>query len=199
MSYDKRRAGHGLRKADAKKKFGRRAELGAQGEEYAWSFYESAGLMDVYSAYSSLSIPSPSGRKRYSGDVDMVFVNGDRMVLVDIKVGRRNQWYWTIPFTDKPMVGMSPLVFDGKWGLSANMSLAVDRYRVAFPECKVSAITVYVPFKGYSPASVTWLVYPGGIRSMLLGSSVAFLKRRLGTPAEVPLKVRDRLRSLMRR
>lgn len=181
------RAGAGLNTAEAQHKFGGAAEVGASGERYFAQVLKREGLDGVFDIFYSLSLPRGGsfGNKRYDSDVDVVLVNGNRIVLLDVKRWKGAKFYWSLG--GMPFEGLVPLSQGGKTKLSANMAAAVRRYKEALPGVSVSAMVVFVPtHRGVAPASVRFLKWPGGIRSFQVPAAVRELKTRLGVQRQVP-------------
>lgn len=191
-------AGASLRSSDAVGKFGHKATIGAQGETYFAQAIAAAGLDRLYATYYSLSLPvTTTSRQHQKSDVDAAVVNGNTIVLIDVKRWKGGTVLWSV--SGLPFSGLSPLVMDNGWKLSANMAAAVRRFKEALPGAKVSAMVVFVPTqRGSTPTSVRWLKWPGDIRSYLLADASKELTARLGSPAEPALRVQSLMNSLRR-
>ncbi|MGH8953679.1 MAG: nuclease-related domain-containing protein [Microbacterium sp.] len=182
-------------------KYGARGRVGAQGESYFAQGLKRAGLTK-FEVFYSLNIPDVPGKKRMRGDIDCVIANGNKIVLVDVKRWA-GTWFWTIPGTDKPMNGFLPYSKDGDWGLSKNMSTALDRIRLRLPEADISAMVVFVPTKNHDresvPRNVDGLIWPGMIRSYISGHAFGELNVRLGNDVvDVPQSTLHLLTQLKR-
>lgn len=174
-------AGSGLGSSSARSRFGDQAEVGASGERYFETLLERAGLTQLYDVHFSLGIPQGRDQKatRYNSDVDAVLVNGNKIVLVDVKRWKGNAIYWSV--AGLPFRGLAPLSHDKGWKLSANMAAALRRYKEALPGANITAMVVFVPTqRGHLPTSVRWLKWPGEIRSYLSDSGMKEISRRLG-------------------
>lgn len=197
---DYRRAGAGLNTSQARQRFGGKAHVGAAGERKFAELMRGAGLDAKYSIFYSLNLPSagPGGGRQYQSDVDVALINGNRIVLVDVKNWKPNVVYWSLGSI--PMCNLSPLLRDGRMKHSANMAAAVSRYRQAFPHAKVSAMVVFIPSaKGEMPISVRWLKWPGGIRSYSLTAAFKEIEARLGsTPLPPDMRLIGGVRALER-
>ena len=180
------RAGSGLSTNQARSRFGGQADVGAAGERYFGQIVKREALDQVYDVFYSLSIPkSRHSSKALASDVDAALLNGNRLVLVDVKRWKGNGVYWSM--SGLPFMGFSPLMHGGKWKMSANMAAAVRCYREALPGVQISAMVVFVPTqRGNVPASVRWLKWPGGIGSFLLPAAVRELRTRLGSERKPP-------------
>jgi len=156
-------------------------KIGDQGEALFRLILRRFG-MDRYFIRKSLGIPSMADQRDYSGDVDFAITNGNILLLIDVKKWARGFHYWSV--AGFPFKNLTPILKDGDWRLSANMALALDRYSAALPDVHVSAMVVFVP-TSYTdpravPASVSRLVWPGGIRSYISGRAMGEIEARLG-------------------
>ncbi len=188
QSNDTSRAGAAVGAATGK--FGDAAKVGAAGERYFAEMLRREAIDSIADVFYGLSIPRGRSKAYQStgarqADVDVALVNGNTLVLVDVKRWKGNSVYWTLgglPFRD-----FMPLMHRGEWKLSANMATAVRKYREEFPGVNVSAMVVFVPTqKGNAPASVSLFKWPGGIRSYLMPAGMKELRRRLGDQRKVP-------------
>lgn len=195
-------AGKSLGEAETRRKFGAQAEAGASGERYFRSALERAGLGTKYEVYYSLKIPNDPTRAdatKYSSDVDVALASGDRLVLVDVKRWAAGKFYWSC--FGKPFKGVTPMRHNGEWRLSANMAMAVSRYRKCLPGVRVEGIVVFVPtgLRGERlPAGVGLLRWPGGIRSYVLGPGLDKIKRTLGPSLPVDPRIKGVLGRMVR-
>ena len=175
-------AGSGLGSASARNKFGANAQVGAQGERQFGEMLKRNGFDGKYTVWYSLALPSDPtnrGAKDYGTDVDVAISNGDKIILVDVKRWSAKYTYWSI--FGKPFQNLTPKMEKGKWALSKNMEMALDRFRKNLPGISVEAIVVFVPTtkNGGSP-SVGFLRWPGGIRSYAAGDGLSKIGRFLG-------------------
>lgn len=198
MAREHGRPGSGLESAGH---FGGNEKIGAAGERYFAESLRKSGALHRYEAWYSLRIPSPSGKRRFRGDpdVDMAIASGNKIVLVDVKKWASGHHYWSL-FGNYPFRGLTPMRKEsGDWSMSANMKLAVERYRQALPGVTVSGLVVFVPTSktGKLPASVAFLMWPGGIRSYLTSDAIYEITRRLGpTGMSIKPEIRTLLGSL---
>ena len=137
------RAGAGLGSNQAQTKFGKQGEIGASGERHFAQMLQRAALDEVYDIFYSLSIPRGRDFKATAmkSDVDVVLLNGNQLVLVDVKRWKGTGIFWSmsgLPFRD-----LSPLTLGGKWKMSANMAAAMRRYKEALPGVHVTAMVVF--------------------------------------------------------
>lgn len=193
-------AGASFNDASLHKKFGANAAIGAMGEKYYGGALDRGGISSKYEVHSSLNIPDARGSKSsYSSDVDFAVANGGSLILVDVKRFASGYHYWS--FMGFPFKGLTPMMKNDKWRLSANMAAAVDRYQQALPGIHVEAMVVFVPTNktGAMPSSVGLLVWPGRIRSYLAGDSIYKLHKLLGTPEAVSPLTRSLLARMTRR
>ncbi|MDQ4214048.1 nuclease-related domain-containing protein [Microbacterium capsulatum] len=170
--------------------FGAQGRVGQLGERYFSRGIKKSGL-DKFQVFYSLSIPDVPNRPHLGGDIDCVLVNGNRVVLIDVKrwAGSR---FWSFPLLGevRPMKGLGWYRPNGDWKLSRNMEAAMERIRFKLPGADVSAIVVFVPTQDGDlnsvPGSVDLLIWPGAIRSFISGHAFAELYDRLGREVVEP-------------
>ncbi|AQX81553.1 hypothetical protein BWO91_17690 [Plantibacter flavus] len=179
--------------------FGQNGHTGAQGEKFFLDGLKRSGIADFADVRHGVRIPSsPADGQPIQTDVDFTISNGDRLVLVDVKRWSTGAAYWSIPWLNLPMKNRRPLLKEHsrsvrsigelvtayrsrQWALSRNMEWALTRYRDALPSVHVSAMVVFVPTsKGGMPESVSWLLWPGLIRSYRADQSYGEIQHRLG-------------------
>ena len=173
----------------------KRAVIGDRGEDYFGKALVNSGL-DKFSVYRSLGIPAKGNQTRLRGDVDCVVANSDRVVLIDVKRWA-GDYLWTLPFTNRPMRGLGPLMMQKtkggplEWKLSGNMAAAQDRYSAALPHAHVTSMVAFAPTndrdRNSGPKNVQFLVWDGGIKSFTIGEALTELKLRLGPEVVQPL------------
>ena len=186
-------SGHDGRSTGAR--FGKRGTVGDRGEDYFGKALVNSGL-DRFAVYRSLGIPAKADQTRLRGDVDCVIANGDRVVLIDVKRWT-GDYLWTLPFTNRPMRGLGPLLMQKtksgplEWSLSKNMAAAQDRYSAALPQVLVTSMVAFAPTndrdRDSGPKNVQFLLWEGGIKSYTIGEAVTELKLRLGPEVIEPL------------
>jgi len=181
---------------------------------------------ELYSIHHSLNIPrSHTDRNAFLGDVDFAVASGDRLVLVDVKIWKRGL-YWSLAMPprgviqalESPAPGkVSRWTRDrllgktvgfrgfgshqpGKWFLSQNMAIAVERYRERLEHhgVSVSAMTVFLPSATGGLHSVRFLLWPGRIRSYLVAPSFSEIEKRLGRPQPPTYPLRELLTQMAR-
>lgn len=189
-------------------KYGERGRVGALGEDYFDRALKRAGL-DKYPKFRSLRIPDQPGKASMRGDIDSVLVNGNKVVLIDVKRWKGSV-LWTFPIALSPFNG---LPFNGvkwildnqkRWQLSKNMITALDRMRHVLPAADISAMVVFVPRNNWdansAPRTVRFFIWPGGIQSYTSGKAIYELRKRLGLDLEdVPPRTLQMLARLGRR
>lgn len=176
-------AGSGLGSRSAQKKFGANAGIGAMGERQFGEMLKRAGLDSKYTVWYSLSLPSIPGQKDYGTDVDVAISNGDKIILIDVKRWSAKYTYWSI--FGKPFQNLSPKIENGKWGLSKNMEMALDRFRKNLPGISVEAAVIFVPTsKAGTTPTVGFLRWPGNIKSYAAADGLIKIQRFLGKTAQ---------------
>lgn len=191
MATKKGSAGSGI--AQATDVFGQRAEVGAVGEQNFADTLERLGLLRQYDSWFSVKVPKRGGNGRENADADIVLSTGRRILLIDVKMwsaqertasgSYKRKTYWTIPFLGLPMVNFSPLRHgsNGEWRLSRSMEMARSRFSDELPGYQVESIVVFVPVgKSKHVPGVTFLRWPGGIKSYASGDAVRFIRSYLG-------------------
>lgn len=182
-------AGSGI--AQAEDAFGENAYVGAIGEQNFANTLERLGLLNRYDSWFSVKVPKRDGHGQEKADVDIVLASGKHILLIDVKMWSaqerkpdgtyRRKHYWTIPFTDLPMVNLSPLKSHGAWKLSRSMNMARSRFSQALPGYHVEAIVVFVPVgKQRHVPGVSFLRWPGRIFSYASGDAVRAIHQKLG-------------------
>lgn len=177
-------------------KYGKqRATIGGRGEDYFGKALVNSGL-DRFTVYRSLGIPAKANQTKLRGDVDCVMVNGDVVVLIDVKRWA-GDYLWTLPFTSRPMRDLGPLLMQKtkggprEWKLSSNMAAAQDRYSAALPQTNVTSMVVFAPTndrdRDSGPKNVQLLLWGDGIKSYTIGEAITKLKLHLGTEVIEPL------------
>ena len=181
-----------------------------------------------YEIFHSLNIPrGAQDRKTFDGDVDFAIASGNRLVLIDAKLWRPGL-YWSIKFPPRTVIellgnqkysvwaqwlnrkvlgrrialrGLSAHV-DGKWFLSQNMELALERYRACLEPhgVEVSAMVVFVAAPREPRfLSVSLLRWPGGIATFKAAEGFAHIHSRLRKPEQVHPEVVSLLNRMKRR
>lgn len=169
---------------------------------------------NAYLVRHSLSMPRGlSDRERPIGDVDFAVASGDHLVLIDAKLWKPGFYYSqklppkkilelfggfkytsTARWLSKNVLGRTlgfrgiHLHIEGKWLLSQNMEMALERYRERLTphRVQVSAMVVFVPTRSESLfQSVALLRWPGGIRTFDVPGGREELYRLLGSPEPV--------------
>lgn len=209
MATKKGAAGSGV--GDASKEFGANAAIGSLGERQYASIIDRAGLTGDggYDVWYSVKVPNKDG-SRGKTDVDLVLSSGSRVVLIDVKRWASTKWktssnskrvkapvmYWSIPFLNLPMKGLSPLKNgNGEWRLSRSMEMATDRFAPLFGNARILSIVVFVPTTkdGRGPANVSFLRWPGGIKSYAAQDSLRVIQKFLGTPKKTKSRISSSL------
>lgn len=209
MATKKGAAGSGV--GDASKEFGANAAIGSLGERQYASILDRAGLTGDggYDVWYSVKVPNKDG-SRGKTDVDLVLSSGSRVVLIDVKRWASTKWktssngkrvkapvmYWSIPFLNLPMKGLSPLKNgNGEWRLSRSMEMATDRFAPLFGNARILSIVVFVPTTkdGRGPANVSFLRWPGGIKSYAVQDSLRVIQKFLGTPKKTKSRISSSL------
>lgn len=205
----KGKAGSGV--GDASREFGANAAVGSLGERQFADILDRAGLTGDggYDAWYSVKVPNKDGSKGKT-DVDLVLSSGNRVVLIDVKRWASSTWktsssgkkvkapvtYWSIPFLNLPMKGLSPLKNgNGEWRLSRSMEMATDRFAPLFGNARVLSIVVFVPTTkdGRGPANVSFLRWPGNIKSYSAQDSLRVIQKFLGAPKSTSSKIASTL------
>ncbi|QWT25109.1 NERD domain-containing protein [Subtercola sp. PAMC28395] len=140
-------------------RFGAKGEQGSVGERiYVDRIRRRFG--DRYEVFTSLSIPG------FAGDVDLFLLNGDRLVILDIKYWR-SAFYCSIPWWPRPIYprrDLVPLLKDGMWELSRNMVLALNTPRALLPDLVIHAGVVFAPMpRQPERLFVNLLFWPGPV------------------------------------
>lgn len=209
MATKKGAAGSGV--GDASKEFGANAAIGSLGERQYAGILDRAGLTGDggYDVWYSVKVPNKDG-SRGKTDVDLVLSSGSRVVLIDVKRWASTKWktssngkrvkapvmYWSIPFLNLPMKGLSPLKNgNGEWRLSRSMEMATDRFAPLFGNARILSIVVFVPTTkdGRGPANVFFLRWPGGIKSYAAQDSLRVIQKFLGTPKKTKSRISSSL------
>ena len=209
MATKKGSAGSGVGAASSE--FGANAAVGSLGERQYAGILERAGLTGEggYDVWYSVKVPNKDG-SRGKTDVDLVLASGSRVVLIDVKRWASTNWktssngrkvkspvtYWSIPFLNLPMKGLSPLRNgNGEWRLSRSMEMAADRFSPLFGNARVLSIVVFVPTTkdGRGPANVSFLRWPGGIKSYSAQDSLRVIRKFLGTPKSTKARISSAL------
>lgn len=209
MATKKGSAGSGA--GAASREFGANAVVGSLGERQYAGILERAGLTGEggYDVWYSVKVPNKDG-SRGKTDVDLVLASGSRVVLIDVKRWASTNWktsssgrkvkspvtYWSIPFLNLPMKGLSPLRNgNGEWRLSRSMEMAADRFSPLFGNARVLSIVVFVPTTkdGRGPANVSFLRWPGGIKSYSAQDSLCVIRKFLGTPKSTKARISSAL------
>ena len=187
QSSNPNKAGASLASAEARRQFGDQAEVGASGERHFAQILKQHAFDQTCDIFYSLGIPQGKhfGAKALRSDVDVAVVNGNSVILIDVKRWKGSCVYLSLgglPFRD-----LTPLQSHGGWKMSANMAQALRRYREALPGVNVTAMVVFVPtHRGVAPTSVRWLKWPGGVRSFLVPAAIRELRARVGVERQVP-------------
>lgn len=195
-------AGNSLGSNEAIRKFGREnAATGQHGEKYFRDALNRAGLDDEYDIWYSLKIPNdPNSRNatKYESDVDVALTSGNKLILVDVKKWSAKSSYWSL--FGLPFKGFAPLIDKKKgWRLSSNMAAAVDRYKKNLPGMSVEAAVIFVPTKpGGAAPMVTFLKWPGDIRSYSTQDGIRKIKKYLGRGEETSPKLRALMGRMIR-
>lgn len=209
MATKKGSAGSGV--GAASREFGANAAVGSLGERQYAGILERAGLTGEggYDVWYSVKVPNKDG-SRGKTDVDLVLASGSRVVLIDVKRWASTNWktssngrrvkspvtYWSIPFLNLPMKGLSPLRNgNGEWRLSRSMEMATDRFSPLFGNARVLSIVVFVPTTkdGRGPANVSFLRWPGSIKSYSAQDSLRVIRKFLGTPKSTKARISSAL------
>ena len=209
MATKKGSAGSGVGAASSE--FGANAAVGSLGERQYAGILERAGLTGEggYDVWYSVKVPNKDG-SRGKTDVDLVLASGSRVVLIDVKRWASTNWktssngrkvkspvtYWSIPFLNLPMKGLSPLRNgNGEWRLSRSMEMATDRFSPLFGNARVLSIVVFVPTTkdGRGPANVSFLRWPGGIKSYSAQGSLRVIRKFLGPPKSTKARISSAL------
>ena len=181
-----------------------------------------------YEVVHGLNIPRGAQDKRtFDGDVDFAVASGNRLVLIDAKLWQPG-FYWSIKFPRRTAIellgkhkysawaqwlyknilgrrlalrGLSAHV-DGKWLLSQNMEMALERYRARLDPMgiEVSAMVVFVSVpREHRFQNVSLLRWPGGIPTFKAAEGYSQIHSRLGIPAPVHPEVVSLLNRMKRR
>jgi hypothetical protein len=181
-----------------------------------------------YEIVHSLNIPrGPQDRKPLDGDVDFAVASGSHVTLIDVKFWRPG-FYWSVKMPRPEWLeligrhkhsewalwlrrnvlgktfglrGLSAHV-DGKWTLSQNMAMALERYqsRLSPHGVRVSAAVVFVTApRKKSFLKVFFLRWPGGIPSFDAPGGFTEIYRRLGAPTPVHPRITELLTEMKRR
>lgn len=185
-------------------------KAGKLGEEFFAKAVSQDPFFDDVDVFASMRIPRKGNQKDYNTDVDFVIASGNKVILVDVK-----SWSAMSKDSDPKRGVIKPAVYWSAFGTifnrfavkekaSANMKMALDRYSEYLKGvAQVEAMVMFAPTKGrrgkeYLPASVSFLKWPGGIKSYLLRDGLNKSKKRIpGGPADK--KVSQKLSSLMAR
>jgi hypothetical protein len=159
-----------------------------------------------YALAHSLNIPRRRDGKKFNTDVDFGAASGNKLLLIDAK-----RWapgfYCSIPLPRGHTIGVRILRphsaeevlnvskwilphVDGKWRLSRNMEMAVERYQEQLPGVEVRGIVVFVPTdKPRDSHRVSLLRWPGRIRTYTAEASYMEIEAWLGAPEPVNPKI----------
>ena len=189
MATRKGKAGSGV--GDASREFGANAAVGSLGERQFADILDRAGLTGDggYDAWYSVKVPNKDGSKGKT-DVDLVLSSGNRVVLIDVKRWASSTWktsssgkkvkapvtYWSIPFFNLPMKGLSPL-------------------KNGNGDARILSIVVFVPTTkdGRGPANVSFLRWPGNIKSYSAQDSLRVIQKFLGEPKSTNSRISSAL------
>lgn len=193
-------AGQSLSSSQAHDKFGANVVAGQIGERALAAKLQNSSETRAYSLFQSLGIPAKPGSKRYSSDVDMALINGNRVVLIDAKQWSARKFYWSLAGTvfenfsvKRDRRSNEPVT------MSKNMDMAVNRYREYLPGCVVLGMVVFVPSKAGLPSGVSLLRWPGGIKSYLPNDAIRRIHRFLGEPTKPKDDLFQKLNSQLKR
>lgn len=182
----------------------------------------------TYQVVHSLDIPRAArDRKALDGDVDFAVASGNRLVLIDAKLWQPG-FYWSIKFPPRTAIellgkhaysawaqwlyknvlgrrfglrGVSAHV-DGKWTMSQNMAMALERYRARLAPhgIEVTAMVVFVSASREQRFQhVSLLRWPGGISTFKAAGGFSQILSRLGSPEPVRPETISLLNSMKRR
>jgi hypothetical protein len=181
-----------------------------------------------YSIFHSLNIPvSVHHQKFFVGDVDFAIASGNRLVLIDVKLWQPG-FYWSLKLPSRDSIdllgdrkntdaaqwlrrrvfgrrlGLRALSahVDGKWFLSHNMEIALERYRARLEKHGVHVTAAVVFISGprvTGVQNVALLRWPGDIRSYTSADSFTELHHRLGNPAPLHPAITSLLSDMKRR
>jgi hypothetical protein len=142
-------------------KYKANGRAGAVGEDrFASGLARAFG--DRYLVHRSLRIPTNSAvQTRLNGDVDFAIINGNRMVLVDVKLWKSGTYRSLLGHL--PTRNWTPYKNDkDEWRLSRNMGSALERWREALPHMRVTALVEFEPADGKDAVpDVSGLAWPG--------------------------------------
>jgi hypothetical protein len=185
------------------------------------------GSQHEYEVTHSLNIPrGMKDRQPLRGDVDFAVASGRHLVLVDSKLWK-DGLYWSLPMPPRSSIaligelGRSPLGQaassrflgrtlgmrglsphqPGKWFLSQNMPMAVERYSERLIEhgIKVSGLVAFLDSSGSGTMHVGLLRWSKGISSYSTASSFEQIAKRLGPPEPVAEPIRSLIHKMKRR
>lgn len=165
----------------ARTKFGAaNAAAGLSGEK--WLLKKLSAQFPDAHIWFSVRTPARTGQKRYNSDIDLVVVNGRRVILIDAKRWEAGHVYWSL--FGVPMQGWRRMRRSNTpMKPSRNMAMAQSRVAQDLPGAHVTSMVIYTPTKRGLPTSVRWLRWPGGIRSYLPGDGLHAVPRRVGDTA----------------
>lgn len=134
----------------ARTKFGAaNAAAGLSGEK--WLLKKLSAQFPDAHIWFSVRTPARTGQKRYNSDIDLVVVNGRRVILIDAKRWEAGHVYWSL--FGVPMQGWRRMRRNNTpMKPSRNMAMAQSRVAQDLPGAHVTSMVIYTPTKRGLPS-----------------------------------------------